>query len=56
MELETDVVQIEFIAIAKFQPLSLIGLLHSQCKNKNYNIQLQKTIIHHEDKTTRNTQ
>lgn len=29
MELETNVLHIEFIAIVNFQPLSLVGLLHS---------------------------
>lgn len=33
MELETNVLHIEFIAIANF-PLSLVGLLHSRYRSK----------------------
>lgn len=34
MELETNVLHIEFTVTANFQPLSLVGLLHSQYTSK----------------------
>lgn len=32
----------QVIAIASFQPVSLVGFLHLQTTNKNYNIKLHK--------------
>lgn len=45
----------QVIAIASFQPVSLVGFLHLQTTNKNYNIKLHKILqkmekMHHKSK------